>query len=38
VAPMPPGPDPERLRRYAPADDATVARWRALLAAAQAFI
>ncbi len=38
VAPMPPGPDRDGLHRYAPADDATVARWRALLASAQAFI
>jgi O-succinylbenzoate synthase len=38
VAPMPPGPDPDRLRRYAPADAATVARWRALLSDAKAFI
>lgn len=38
VAPMPPGPDPERLRRYAPADTATVTRWRALLSATQVFI
>ncbi len=37
VAPMPPAPDPERLRRFTP-DSATVARWRARLAAAQAFI
>ena len=37
VAPMPPGPDPDRLRAH-PADQATVTRWRALLAAAQAFI
>jgi O-succinylbenzoate synthase len=38
VAPMPPGPDVERLRRFAPADAATEARWRSLLTAAQAFI
>lgn len=38
VAPMPPAPDPERLRRFAPADPATEARWRMLLAAAQAFV
>ena len=38
VAPMPPGPDADRLRGYAQADDATAARWRALLTAAQAFI
>ena len=38
VAPMPSGPDADRVHRYAPADDATVARWRSLLAAAQAFI
>ena len=38
VAPMPPGPDLDRLRCYAPADDTTVARWRAVLAAAAAFI
>lgn len=38
VAPMPPGPDVERLHRYGPADDATVTRWRTLLSAAQAFI
>ena len=38
VAPMPPGPDLERLRRFATADAATEARWRSLLAAAQAFI
>ena len=38
VAPMPPGPDLERLRRFAPADSATEERWRALLSAAQAFI
>jgi O-succinylbenzoate synthase len=38
VAPMPSGPDPDRVHRYAPADDATVARWRSLLTAAQAFI
>jgi hypothetical protein len=35
---MPSGPDPDRVRRYATADDATVARWRSLLTAAQAFI
>ncbi len=38
VAPMPPAPDPERLRQFAPADAATQARWRSLLTAAQAFI
>jgi O-succinylbenzoate synthase len=38
VAPMPPAPDLERLRRFAPADAATEARWRSLLTAAQAFI
>ena len=38
VAPMPPGPDPDRLRHYAPADTATVARWRALLSDTQVFI
>jgi O-succinylbenzoate synthase len=38
VAPMPPAPDPQRLREVAPADAATQARWRALLAAAQAYI
>ena len=38
VAPMPAGPDPQRLRNYALADDAVVARWRSLLTAAQAFI
>ena len=38
VAPMPPAPDPERLRQFAPPDAATEARWRALLSAAQAYI
>lgn len=38
VAPMPPAPDPERLRRFAPTDAATETRWRALLTAAQAYI
>ena len=38
VAPMPSGPDRDRVHRYAPADDATVARWRSRLASAQAFI
>jgi hypothetical protein len=35
---MPPAPDLERLRRFAPTDAATEARWRSLLTAAQAFI
>ncbi|MEI6251541.1 MAG: o-succinylbenzoate synthase [Mycobacteriaceae bacterium] len=38
VAPMPPAPNPERLREFAPADAATESRWRALLTAAQAYI
>ncbi|MFN8071150.1 MAG: enolase C-terminal domain-like protein [Mycobacterium sp.] len=38
VAPMPPGPDPARLRQFPPTGAAMEARWRALLTAAQAFI
>lgn len=38
VAPMPPAPDPALLERFAPADSETVARWRGLLGAAQAFL
>lgn len=38
VAPMPPGPDAEQLRRYAVTDADTLAHWRSRLAAAQAFL
>lgn len=38
VAPMPPGPEQDLLRRFAPADAATVARWRARLAGAAALL
>ena len=38
VAPMPPAPDAVRLRRFAPPEVATEARWRALLTAAQAYV
>lgn len=38
VAPMPPGPDADRLRQFTASDAATVARWRARLAGAQAYI
>lgn len=35
VAPMPAGPDPELLRRYAVTDPGTLSRWRSLIAAAR---
>lgn len=38
VAPMPPGPDPARLRRFAVTDTATISRWRDRLAGAQQYI
>lgn len=38
VAPMPPRPDPERLQRFAAADAATVAWWRARLDAVQRYL
>lgn len=38
VAPMPPGPDPDRLQCFAATDAARIAWWRDRLARAQAFI
>lgn len=38
VAPMPPAPDPERLRTFAATDPDVVDRWRRRLAAAQAYL
>lgn len=38
VAPMPPAPDPDRLRRFSVTDPQTVKRWRSLVASVQHYL